>query len=592
MSDLLAIISHDRSRPVGVEAIEGLASSYEALRGPSAVRETAAADWAAVSVVDRPQPAMVGVERQGQGWTAWAGPLVDPMTTAAAPLERLDGQFALVRLEADGATLRVATDPLGMKPLFVAESGGRTYVSTSALALARHLRLGPSRPGLESFLRTGNQFGRHTPWEGVERLRPAESLTFTPERRQRGSYWQPTVEEDVRRLPFEATAEACVDAAAAAIAARYGERRPWLDLTGGFDTRLLALLGQRARLDFLTNTSGEESDEDVRLARQIATAAGWPWTRFGLPGDWQELLPERIGEAVAWGDCHLDALPLAEVMQGHREKGATESMLLNGGGGEHYRDYPWGQELWAAGRSRTVNFERLIAWRVLSPLDLSVFRQDPTPAAAAGARAELEARVEPFAATPNTFQCDLLYALKATGHFGAYQSTAGAWEHMELPFYLKPVFTSAISASPRHRNYHRLMREMMRRLDPRIAAIQTETGGPAEPLTLRNAHRFAPYPWRRGRRFASRLRGRVLGTGDASPEPTAIDRARADLFARLREEGRLRPTQMRSAALYDSNRLEELLDAAVAAPGAADWTTLGRVLTAELALEAVDAGVD
>lgn len=592
MSDLLAIISHDRARPLGADAIAGLSSSYEALRGPSAVRETVATDWAAISVVDRPQPAMVGIERHGEGWTAWAGPLTDPAATAAAPLERLDGQFALARLEADGTTLRVATDPLGMKPLFVAESNGSTFVSTSALVLARHLRLSPSRLGLESFVRTGNQFGRGTPWEGVERLRPAEVLTFTPERRERGAYWQPTVEEDVRRLPFEATAEACIAAATAAIGARYRARRPWLDLTGGFDTRLLALLAQGAELDFRTNTSGEESDEDVRLARQIATAAGWPWTRFGLPGEWRELLPDRLAEAVAWGDCHLDALPLAEVMQGHREKGATESMLLNGGGGEHYRDYPWGQELWAAGRSRSVNFERLIAWRVLSPLDLSIFRQDPTPAVAAAARAELEARVEPFSSTPNTFQCDLLYALKATGHFGAYQSTAGAWEHMELPFYLKPVFTSAISASPRHRNYHRLMREMMHRLDPRIAAIQTETGGPAEPLTARNLHRFAPYPWRRGRRFASRLRGRVLGAGDASPEPTPVDRARAALFARLREEGRLEPAQMRSADLYDTDRLDELLRAAVAAPGAADWTTLGRVLTVELALEAADAGVD
>lgn len=591
MADLLAIISHDRARVVGDDALEALTATYESLRGPVPFRESASTPWAAVRVVDRPQPATAGVVRRGEGWTAWAGPLLEPALAAATPLERLDGQFALARLEGDGQTLRVATDPLGMKPLFLAESGGSTYVSSSALVLAKHLRLSPSRSGLEAFLRTGNQFGRHTPWEGVERLRPAEVLTLSPEKRERAVYWQPEIAEEIRRLPFEACAEACADQAAAAIGAAYAQRRPWVDLTGGFDSRLLALLARRGGLDFLTNTIGEEGDEDVRLARTIAATAGWPWTRFALPADWEEALPGRIEEAVAWGDCHLDALPLAEVIEGHRGKAEVESMLLNGGGGEHYRDYPWGQELWAAGRLNSVNFERLIAWRVLSPLDLSPFRDDPTAAVSAAARAELEARVEPFAGAPNTFQCDLLYAFKATGHFGAYQSTAGAWVHMELPYYLKSVFATAISASPRHRNFHRLMREMMRHLDPRIAAIQTETGGPAEPLRAANLHRFAPYPWRRGRRFLSRLRGRVLGSG-ASPEPTPQDRARAGLVAALRREGRLEPARMRSAALYDPARLDQLLRDAVAAPASVDWTLLGRALTVELALEAADAGLD
>lgn len=591
MADLLAIISHDRAVPLASRALDDLTAAYESLRGPVPSTDAVALEWAAVRVVDRPQPATVGIAREGEGWTAWAGPLAAPELAGATPLDRLDGQFALVRLEPDGRTLRLATDPLGMKPLFVATAGGCTYASTSALVLARHLRLPPSRPGLEAFLRTGNQFGRQTPWEGAERMLPAQVLSFTPEGRESGLYWQPQIDPEVRRLDFDACADACAEQAATAIAARYRGERPWLDLTGGFDTRLLALLSQRAQLGFITNTSGPEDSEDVRLAREIAAAAGWPWTHLALPGDWAETLPRRIEEAVAWGDCHLDALPLTEVLQGHRRKAEQESMLFNGGGGEHYRDYPWGQELFAAGRSRTVNFDRLLAWRVLGPLDLSVFRQDPTATVAADLRAELEHRVEPFAATPNTFQCDLLYAFKATGHFGAYQSTAGAWIHMEIPFYLKSVFTTAISAAPRHRNYHRLMREMMRRLDPAIAAIQTETGGPAEPLGLRNLHRFAPYPWRRGRRFLSRLQGRVLGAGPSEAEATPLDSARAGLIAGLRGEGRLDPARMRSAALYDPVALERLLGDAVAHPTAVDWTTVGRVVTAELALEAVDAGL-
>jgi hypothetical protein len=587
MADLLAIISHDRSTPV---EIDPLTAAYVSLRSPVPTQETLATPWAAVRVVDRPQPASVGAVRHGEGWTAWAGPIAAPASAAATPLEQLDGQFALARLEADGLTLRVAADPLGMKPLYSARAGNFTYFSSSALVLAKHLRSAPSRPGLEAFLRTGNQFGRATAWEGIERVQPAEVVTFAPGGSESGTYWQPAIAPAIRSLAFAECAEACAGQAAEAIAERYRGEHPWVDLTGGFDTRLLALLAQRGGLDFTANTVGEESSEDVRLAREIAARAGWPWRQLTLPADWGEGLAGRLAEAVAWGDGQLDALPLTEVIEGHRGKAEAETMLLNGGGGEHYRDYPWGQELWAAGRSTKVNFDRLLAWRVLGPLDLSVFATDPTPAVSAALRAELERRVEPFSAAPNTFQCDLLYAFKATGHFGAYQSTAGAWIHMELPFYLKSVFSTAISAAPRHRNYHRLMREMMRRLDPAIAAIQTETGGPAEPLRAGNLHRFAPYPWRRGKRFASRLRGKVMGTG-ANATASPLDLARADLLTGLRAEGRLDPARMRSAALYEPRRLAALLAGAERDPTAVDWTLVGRLLTVELALEAADAGL-
>jgi glutamine amidotransferase-like protein len=588
MADLLAIIASDRSKRVDGAP---LSAAYESLRGGATFSAEASCGWAAVQVLDHPHPPTAGVLHGDGGWTAWAGPLADPASADSAPLDRLDGQFALIRLDPDGTTLRVATDPLGMKPLFVATSHGESYFSTSALALAKHLRCAPSALGLQAFLRTGNQFGRLTPWEGIERLAPGEAITFTPGGSERAAYWRPGVDPEVRRLSFDACAVTCTERAVEAIAQRYGGARPWLDLTGGFDTRLLALLAHRAGLQFLANTSGEEDNEDVRLARQIAAEAGWPWTQFTLPPNWGERLAAGVDAAVAWGDGHLDALPLTEVMQGHRSKAEVESLLFNGGGGEHFRDYPWGQELWAAGRSTTVNFERLLAWRVLGPIDLGLFRTDPTPAVAAALQAELEARVEPFAGAPNTFQCDLLYAFKATGHFGAYQSTAGAWEHMELPFYLKPVFTTAISSSPRHRNLHRLMREMMRLLDPTIAAIQTETGGPAEPLRIGNLHRFAPYPWRRGRRFASRLRGRILPSSAATTQPSVLESARGELVGRLRAEGRLDPVQMRSAALYDPVRLEQLLAVAATDPGAADWGLVGRVITSELALEATDAGL-
>jgi hypothetical protein len=404
------------------------------------------------------------------------------------------------------------------------------------------------------------------------------------------TYWQPTVDPEVRRLDFDGAAAACVERGLGATAGLL-EPGCWLDLTGGFDSRLLALFADRSPDPFETNTVGPSDSEDVRIAARVAAAAGWPWVRFGLPEDWTERLAATVDSAVAWGDCHLDALALAEVAQGHREKPPTSELLLNGGGGEHLRAYPWGHELWRANRSTEVSFERLISWRVFSPLDLSLFRRDPSPTVAADLRAELEARVAPFAGTPNTFQGDLLYAFKSTGHFGAFQAAAGADVRVELPFYDRALFDTAISVDPRHRGRHRLMRSMIGRLDPAIAALPTETGGPAEPVRLANLPSFAPYFWRRGARFGARLSGKLYGSGAAEdPSPSIL--ARAALVGRLRAEGRLDPTRMRSGPLFDPVRLEAVLAAAPGAPLSVDWAALGRIVTLELALEAVDAAFD
>ena len=588
MADLLAIICRDRSRRVSAE---DLVAAQEALRGPAAVSERVSAGWAEVVVSDRVQPPLLGTAADGDGWAAWAGPLADP-ARALAPLPELEGQFALARLDPAGEELTLATDPLGMMPLYTGSAGDLTYFSTSALVLARLLRASASRIGFERFLRTGTMFGRFTPWEGVERLQPAEAIVFSPAGSRRETYWRPAVDPAIRSLSFAECAAACAGRGEAAFGARYRGTDPWADLTGGFDTRLLTLITQAAGVPFHANTAGEEGHDDVDIAREIAAAAGWPWTRLALPDDWAEVMPTRIEEAVAWGDGHLEALQMAAVIDGHRQKAETGTLLLNGGGGEQFRDYAWNQELTAANRSTEVNFGRILAWRVLGPLDLSVFRDDPTPAVGAAIRAELEHRAEPFGGTPNTFQCDLIHALRNTGHFGAYQAGAAGWVHMELPFYLKSVFATAISAHPRHRSFHRLMREMNRLLDPRIAAIQTKTGGPAEPMRPGNLYRFTPYVWRRGMRFGSRLRGRVMGQGPSDAEPTQRERADAASVAALRAAGRLDPAQMRSAALYDPEALETALARAEAGAPGVDWTLVGRVITAELSLVAVDTGIE
>ena len=104
----------------------------------------------------------------------------------------------------------------------------------------------------------------------------------------------------------------------------------WCDLTGGYDTRILALLARSAGLSFITSTNGRGDEEDVRLARQIADEAGWEWSLLSLPESWDEMLTERMPEAIAWGDGALDSVQLAGVLWRHETKAKRATALLNG----------------------------------------------------------------------------------------------------------------------------------------------------------------------------------------------------------------------------------------------------------------------
>jgi len=90
------------------------------------------------------------------------------------------------------------------------------------------------------------------------------------------------------------------------------------------------------------------------------------------------------------------------------------------------------------------------------------------------------------------------------------------------------------------------------------------------------------------------LTGRAPLALGATREPSNVARAeaRAAFVARLDDGAPLRYDAMRSAPLYKRDRLNSLLERAGDRDLGARAALLGRILTVELALRTVDAGVD
>ena len=587
-------MSSDPRERVDDELFDGLVRAYAEIRG-SVTTSIASAPRARVALL-----AQTGVEPptllgDSQAWCAVVGRPYPSASLLDSDIRELDGQFALVEYDGRADEVRIATDAFGFQALYLAVRGSAVYVSTSALALAKLLRAAPNRFALEFFLRSGYQFGTLTNWEGIERLEPATCVKVGPGWIERDVYWRPAVDRSVAAMTLREAVDHCVRISVSEFGHRYaGRGTVWTDLTGGFDSRLLALLLERADVAFECNTRGPDDDADRTIAAEIARVKNWPLFAPVLPDSWGNDLPDLLPQALAWGDSHLDVLELAWVLWVHRELGAHYPTLLSGGGGEHWRDAAWKQEFFQAGRTTTVNMRNLIDMRMLFPLDVSVFARDPTPAVRDDLRRRMSAWAEPYSDELNTFQLDIMYAYKMTGHFGAYRSADAAHLVAELPFYSKNAFTAAISVDHRHRARHRLVRRSTTLLDPTVASIGTTGGGPAVPLHVRTAHRFLPYYARLGRRAITKVSQAAFGRSLLAPRPrgwwapTSARRAVIDILGRDSAERR---TLMRSHTLYDANELERFFEANRAGERAGA-ELLSRIVTVELALREVDAGLE
>jgi len=583
MAGLVAVVAHERGAEVPAEEVAALVRAYEHVRGPASSRHQASAgEWA--HVVHLGDPAGNPLQPDGPDWALAVGALHADAPPAAAALAELDGTFALARHHAAREEVEILNDRLGMQHLYLAERAGRSYLSTSATTLARHLALPPDPLGARLFVRSGGQFGPVTHFQGLERLDPATLLTFAPGRRTRETWWRPEVDERVRAMNLRQLTDHFAQVALATIDRRLSGRPClWADLTGGYDSRLIAVLLDKVGIPFQGNTSGEVETADVRLAREVAKAGGWPWRQELLPGDWR-LEPNFVEEATGWGEGTLEVLLLGEVLWRQEERARTCPVVVNGAGGGHLNPFPWLQEFARAGRSREVNYDNLMRMRMLPPTGgPEILRAQPHDEVDRYAREVLSKRTEGYADELNTTKLDLIHGYKSVGHFGAFRSAFEARVRTETPLYYHDIFTTAFSTHHRWRNGHRLHRAVTERLNRRVAAVPTERGGPAQLARLGNLHRFLPYYAGLGQTAVRKLRGRPA---PSSPLPEVVARGYGHAVRSLRTLGVLDPGQMRSAALYDSRALKDLV-AASDSPTFSQWPLLGRVATLELVLRKV-----
>lgn len=229
-----------------------------------------------------------------------------------AALERFNGMFALGFYDVERRSLLLARDPLGIKPLYVLQTGEGLFFASQYDQILAHpwaVRLSVSPEALGLYLRLGYVPAPYGLMRGTMMLEPGNWLEVMADgRRRRGRYYAFPVHSEPDLRDNEA-AEA-VDAAVASAVRRQMVSDVPLGtfLSGGIDSPLVsaqAALAAGKPLRAFTIGNGEhEMDESVE-AQAYAQ-------RLGLEHVVEHYTPDK---AIEWLDRVVDACgePMADV---------------------------------------------------------------------------------------------------------------------------------------------------------------------------------------------------------------------------------------------------------------------------------------
>ena len=262
--------------------------------------------------------------------------------------ERLRGMFAFALWDRETSTGWLVRDPLGIKPLYIARTGGSLLFGSEVRAILASGLVAPvvSPVAVDGFLAYGSVPEPHSIIEGVEAL-PAGAVM-----RVRATTSRATVETEFITDPFAVRpASLETDPHAAAMLVRDALRDSVahhlvadvpvaLFLSGGIDSSAVAAFAAEAssaRLDGFTVVFDEAQFDESAPARAVAKRFGFRHREIPLAAN--DLLSALPAAFDAMDQPSLDGLNTFVVSRAVREAG-TKVVLSGLGGDEMFAGYP------------------------------------------------------------------------------------------------------------------------------------------------------------------------------------------------------------------------------------------------------------
>lgn len=250
-------------------------------------------------------------------------------------LTGLHGMFSAIVWDARTKALTIVTDRFGLRPVYVAQAGGRLFVASEMKAVLMHPSVNRqwSESGVSQFFAFGHLLNDDTLFSGIRALRGGICARYTlgDETLRIDPYWVPRPDAVSGSVPdlLDALDESLVSA----VQRRCTSGGPFgISLSGGMDARtILGLIPPGAALSSLS--IGIEGSIDHRSAATLAQLAGVPQHQYVLNASFLDDFEPHLKQMVLLTDGHyLDQGIVVPTLSRYRELGIRT--LFRGHGGE------------------------------------------------------------------------------------------------------------------------------------------------------------------------------------------------------------------------------------------------------------------
>ena len=285
-----------------------LAGSFD--RGSLTLEEPSAASGAVVCLLDGWLDNAAEIARELGSGAAAAGGSEQALLAAgyrrwgSGLPGRMRGDFVLLVWDGDRGEGLIARDQLGVRPLYLHESGSTLRFAGEIGWLLGMLprRPDPDPAGVAHWLAISRRPGTHTLYSGVRRLGPGELLLLDRQGFRAQRYWEPRFAEPANLSP-EALGAEVRGALERAVRARTSPRTPTgVLMSGGLDSSAVAAVGASLRqrevraysATFPDHPAADESELIAELGRALGLTGAVAEVRAG------GLLASAVEHLAAW----------------------------------------------------------------------------------------------------------------------------------------------------------------------------------------------------------------------------------------------------------------------------------------------------
>ena len=491
----------------------------------------------------------------------------------------LDGFFVIIAGNSGAREVVVISDVVGSLHVYYREFAVGIALSTSSLALAELAAVSLDPVGCQEFLGTGVMYEDRTFYNEVRKLPPATITTFQGgHRAKQERYWDLSTLTPESLSPNQAT-DLLWETLTSAIS-RVNRHFDSIvsDLTGGYDSRALTAALLHGQKKFATAVSGPATSADVVISRGLAAMLGLE--HIHNPPNPNPLTAEDLQSSVELTDGECDVVEYSRVARIHTELSRRFQVSLNGSFGEVARGYWWELLFPHIGARRKLDSHKLASKRYALGSCAGLFQPQYRVNLAEHMAGVVERTISGLESYPNTFQMDAAYLRMRMQRWQGRiaSSTNRIWPCLS-PFMFRTVLETMLQARHGARERSLLVRLMLAKYQPRLAAYPLEHGYPALPATWKNFPRFWPLvPY-----YAGKVVRKLSPRTAVQDQPTEAQRLRTQLWQLEEVRGLLRPEAMKSLAVLDRATLATFLDASQQA-GFSQDAAWRRLLTLEWAL--------